>query len=223
MRICGKSDSRCFSVPLIRTAALSSFFACLLWVSMITVGCSNDTNIRLVILGLDAANWHSMEPLLKQDRLPNLNRLIRNGVAGTLETFIPTASPAIWTTIATGHSPDRHGIAFRVLQINEAGGQDEMLDAISSDEREVKALWNLLGDYGIRSAFVSWWATWPSEEVLGFMVSDRIHDPALKRTAYPPNLRNALSDRGILDLPLPSEEMAWIKGIKTTTTIINWR
>lgn len=39
-----------------------------------------------------------------------LSRLIATGAAGSLATFRPTLSPALWTTVATGESPATHGV-----------------------------------------------------------------------------------------------------------------
>ncbi|MCZ6766622.1 MAG: alkaline phosphatase family protein, partial [bacterium] len=43
---------------------------------------------------------------------------------------------------------------------------------ISGRHRKVKALWNILSEQGLGVAVVNWMATWPSEPVNGFMVSD---------------------------------------------------
>ena len=38
----------------------------------------------------------------------------------------------------------------------------------------MRALWSILTEAGMRSDTIAWWATWPAEEVLGHMVSDRV-------------------------------------------------
>ena len=65
---------------------------------------------RVILIGLDAATWVALRPLLFEGRLPHFAQLIQRGVAAHLATFLPTESPLIWTTIATGVSPARHGI-----------------------------------------------------------------------------------------------------------------
>lgn len=185
----------------------------------------------LLILGLDAANWGSMDELLAQGQLPNLSRLISAGSAGELASFVPTASPAIWTTIATGQSPDKHGISFRVLRLDERG-EHEMVSALSSEERSVPALWNLCTEHGVRSAFVGWWATWPAESVDGYIVTDRVHDAALTHTTFPEDLREDLARAGVFDGALPAAQeqvirevraqfAAWRRGIEEGS--IPWR
>jgi hypothetical protein len=39
--------------------------------------------------------------------------------------------------------------------------------------RRVPALWNMASTAGLRVAAVSYWASWPAEEVAGVVVSDR--------------------------------------------------
>jgi|GEM_PF-2340532 len=187
----------------------------LLMTYVMIAGCSSPRPLKLIILGLDAANWSSLDPLMDADRVPNLSRLRRSGASGPLQTFIPTASPAIWTTIATGQSPDRHGIKFRVLQLAERGREQELMAAISSDEREVKALWNLFSDFSLKSAFIGWWATWPAEEMYGYMITDKLHEPRLKRTTFPADLRTRLAEEGLLKPQLPPEEERWVKDLQS--------
>jgi predicted AlkP superfamily phosphohydrolase/phosphomutase len=185
-----------------------------LLISLVTlVSCSDSERVRLLIVGFDAATWTTLRPLLQQGELPNLSELVETGSSGSLATFIPTASPAIWTTIATGQSPSKHGIAFRVLQLEEGSGVHEMLAALSSDERRVPALWNLFSEKGIRSAFVGWWSTWPAEEIAGYIVSDKLHDPNLQQTVYPPELYGELKEAGVLDVGLPEEQEGNIKAV----------
>jgi tetratricopeptide (TPR) repeat protein len=74
----------------------------------------------------------------------------------------------IWTTVATGKLPDKHGIGHFVA-VNEKTG--EQLPA-TSQMRGVKALWNILSDAGRQVAVVGWWATWPAEALRGAVVSD---------------------------------------------------
>ena len=72
---------------------------------------------KAMLIGIDSATWHVMLPLIEQGRLPNIGRLMENGVSGPLRTFKPTLSPLIWATIITGKSPRKHGIrSFVVLK-----------------------------------------------------------------------------------------------------------
>jgi predicted AlkP superfamily phosphohydrolase/phosphomutase len=77
---------------------------------------------RLVVLGIDGADWRVIDPLIAAGRLPNLARVVREGATGTLMSMEPSASPSLWTTIATGVTPDRHGIHNFVVAAKGTGG-----------------------------------------------------------------------------------------------------
>src|SRR5258706_3811582 len=79
-------------------------------------------------------------------------------------------SPLLWTTMATGVGPDRHGVA-EFQAIETASGRRV---PITSRFRRVKALWNILDAAGGTSAFVGWWASYPAEAVRGFQVSNLV-------------------------------------------------
>ncbi len=93
--------------------------------------------------------------------------MMRQGAYGLLETFEPTSSPIIWTTIATGKPPEEHGItAFA-----EGDEENEDLTLLTNADRRVKAIWNILSDYDKRVSVVGWWMTWPVEPINGVMVA----------------------------------------------------
>ena len=49
-------------------------------------------------------------PLVDAGKMPNLARLIEQGVCGNMATLQPALSPMLWTSIATGKRPYKHGI-----------------------------------------------------------------------------------------------------------------
>ena len=71
---------------------------------------SPPTKRKVLLVGWDAADWKVMTPLMEQGRMPNLAGLIERGVMGNLATLQPVLSPMLWTSIATGKRPFKHGI-----------------------------------------------------------------------------------------------------------------
>ncbi len=124
---------------------------------------------KLLLLGIDGADWTLMDPLLDQGALPNFKKLLGNGIRAPLKTIKPTASPLIWTTIATGVGPKKHGISDFTFKV--PGTEDSLLP--TSNMRRVKAVWNILSDQKTSVGVVGWWATYPAEKVVGFIVSDQ--------------------------------------------------
>ncbi len=133
-------------------------------------GASNAPDTPHVLLvGIDAGDWILMDPLLESGRLPNLASLIDSGVRANLRTLSPMLSPLIWTSIATGVRPDRHGILDFLVTDPETGAQSP----VTSSLRRVPAFWNHLTQHGVSMGIVGWLATWPAETITGHMVTDR--------------------------------------------------
>ncbi len=129
------------------------------------------TGRKVLVLGLDGLDWDLVLPWARQGRMPNLARLLAAGTWGTLETLVPTLSPLIWTTIATGVPPDRHGI----LDFVEKDPARGVMVPVTGRSRRVPALWNLASALGRDVLVVGWWGTWPAEKVRGAVVSDRLY------------------------------------------------
>jgi predicted AlkP superfamily pyrophosphatase or phosphodiesterase len=123
----------------------------------------------VVVVGIDGADWYVIRQLIREGQVPTIARLMANGAWGDFQTMAPTLSPAIWTTMATGYSPERHGISEFTTKIPDT----ETWTLVGSTERRAPAVWNLASDAGIPVGVVNWWATFPAEPVKGFVVSDR--------------------------------------------------
>jgi len=123
---------------------------------------------RILLVGLDGADWNIVDPLRQAGKMPHLDRLVRQGVRARLRTIAPMLSPVLWTSMATGVVPQRHGILDFVT-----GTGDEQVP-VSARQRRVKAFWNILSERGLSVGVAGWWATWPAEHVNGFIISDRV-------------------------------------------------
>jgi tetratricopeptide (TPR) repeat protein len=131
---------------------------------------------RIVLVGLDGADWLRIDPLVQAGRLPTFARLKQSGRTGVLLSTPPLVSPIVWTTIATGRPPQDHAV-LDFMADRPAGGQAP----VSSAQRRVPALWNLFSEAGRTVAVVGWWATAPAETVKGTIVSDRVAPQLLRR------------------------------------------
>lgn len=123
---------------------------------------------KLLLIGWDAADWKVIEPLMKQGKMPALERLMSNGVFGRIQTLDPPLSPMLWTSIATGFRADKHGITGFV----EPTPDGSTLQPVTSTSRRVKAIWNILNQNGYKSNVVGWWPSNPVEPINGAMVSN---------------------------------------------------
>ncbi len=136
---------------------------------------------RLLLIGLDGADWRILDDLLAQGRLPTFKRLIDNGVRARLKTVDPVLSPVVWTSAATGFLPSEHGILDFLVRDRRSGRQVP----VTSAHRKVKAIWNLLSEAGVSVGIIGWWATWPAEQVEGYVVSDRVAYQLFGQAASP--------------------------------------
>jgi predicted AlkP superfamily phosphohydrolase/phosphomutase len=151
---------------------------------------------RVFLIGLDGASWNLMGPALKRGKLPNLQKLIETGSSGPLKSLLPTHSPVLWTSIATGKTQKKHGIQTFTAE------KDGKMIPVSGTQRITKAFWNIFSDYGLTVGVVNWWVTWPPEKVNGYMISDRYRNWNPHRDkdvvlTYPPDLLSALPRVGV--------------------------
>jgi len=123
---------------------------------------------RVILLGLDGMDPGVVDLLMSEGKLPNFARLRQDGAYGRLLSRPPLLSPVLWTTVATGKTPDQHGIGHFVATSDVTGQEFP----VTSEMRRVKSIWNMVSDADRNVAVVGWWATWPAESVNGAIVSD---------------------------------------------------
>jgi len=174
---------RGLAAGLIGWMALSGLVAC--------GGSDGARKERVLLIGLDGAEWNLIRPMMSAGEMPNLKALVDRGVSGDLKSLVPLQkSPAIWTTIITGKPPEEHGIRGFVDQV---GGKP-----LTQNIRRVKALWNILSSTGRKVGVVGWLMSWPAESVNGFVVSDYVQYQAarnqrLENRTYPPALYDSVA------------------------------
>jgi hypothetical protein len=117
---------------------------------------------RVLVVGMDGLEWSVVRPLLAAGRMPNLQALMERGSFGYLASMIPTLSPAIWTSIATGKMIEDH----RITNFLDKQGQ-----VFTSGRRVGRAIWNIADEYGLSTDLFGWFVTWPAEHVRGLVVS----------------------------------------------------
>ncbi len=142
--------------------------ALLLAAALVLVSCGGTPpgERKIMIIGIDGLEWDIMGPMLEAGDLPNFARVLSEGAWGEIRSLDVLESPVIWTSIATGKLPEKHGISGFAKQ--RAGAEPVPM---TSNVRRVKALWNILGERGMPVGVIGWLATWPAEEVNGYLVS----------------------------------------------------
>ena len=104
---------------------------------------------KLMLIGIDGLDPRFTRHLVDMGKLPNIEKLIKRGSCRhdlAMVGAMPTVTPPMWTTLATGAYPGTHGITcfFRA--------SEEDLDKIAYnfDSRLCKAeqLWNVFAEAG---------------------------------------------------------------------------
>lgn len=155
---------------------------------------------KLLLVGWDAADWQMMHPLIDAGRMPNLKRLVENGIIGNLLTLQPVLSPILWTSITTGKRAYHHGVYGFV----EPTPDGTALRPTASSTRRCKALWNILAHAGRRCHALGWYASHPAENINGVCVSQlfpvapasatRDDWPAPPNSVFPAELAEQLAE-----------------------------
>ena len=120
-------------------------------------GCGGDRNgpadreaHKLLVIGIDSADWRILDPLLEQGRMPHLKEFMTQASSGRMKTFIPLQkSPVLWASICTGVEPEVHGIH------NFVKGEDER--PVTGSAWHAPALWDILTAADRSTAVMGMW------------------------------------------------------------------
>jgi hypothetical protein len=130
---------------------------------------------RLLVVGIDAATLDAILPLAEQGRLPFLGETVTRGAYARLRSFTPSRVAPLWTSLATGKRPHRHGVRSQWLYPADfvaRGARLRLLPAgilfrewalpdrrrlpIGREERRARTLWEVLTALGTPAAAVGW-------------------------------------------------------------------
>ncbi|HEV3163398.1 MAG TPA: alkaline phosphatase family protein [Isosphaeraceae bacterium] len=144
---------------------------------------------RVAVIGLDCA-----EPSLVfdrfADRLPNLTRLRRRGVWGTLRSCDPPITVPAWMSMMSSKDPGTLGYyGFR----NRADRSYEKMTTATSLVVQEPLLWDFLGQAGKRVILIGVPQTYPPRSVNGLMVTDFLTPSIASNYTYPPALRDEIA------------------------------
>lgn len=122
---------------------------------------------KAVMIGLDGAAWHLLDPLIEKGLMPRLAELRDKGASGRLASTIPTYTPPAWTSAATGVNPGRHGVYGFI----EGHAQSEHQELMHSGKIKAPTIWEIANSQGARVGVYNLPLTYPPRELDGWMVS----------------------------------------------------
>jgi hypothetical protein len=110
---------------------------------------------RVFLVGVDGASWNLLDPRMRSGELPHLAALAERGVTGKLKSVRPLISPTVWTSIATGRSPEVHGVTdFFATRLRA----------------KVPSVFERLAASGLRVGLYDYLLTWPPQTYPGGFV-----------------------------------------------------
>jgi len=124
--------------------------------------------MKVFVLGLDGATWDVLAPLAREGVMPNLARLMAQGVSGTLRSVFPPLSPVAWTGVMTGKNSGKHGV-FEFLEY----AHDPLHGRVNSS-RAIKAelVWEAAGRHGKATVAGGVPMSYPPRPAPGFYLGD---------------------------------------------------
>ncbi|MCK4408540.1 MAG: alkaline phosphatase family protein, partial [Candidatus Eisenbacteria sp.] len=161
---------------------------------------------RILMVGIDSADWDVIGPLMDEGKLPNLAALVESGVSCDLHSLEPKQkSPTIWATIATGKLPEKHGITDYVDPLTK--------NLMTSNVRTARTFWDIIGERGMTVTVVGWLVSWPADAVNGYMVTDyfryspRPDRPLPEHLTYPEDLLDEVESLRVVSEDITDEDL----------------
>jgi predicted AlkP superfamily phosphohydrolase/phosphomutase len=124
--------------------------------------------------------------------LPNLKKMINEGVYGELEsTFPPLTCPA-WPSMFTGKNPGKLGMYdFTRYQPD----QEQKFRLNNSQDYSSQAIWKMLNANGKKVGLLNLPMTFPPQQIDSFLVCGLGSPPATEANyTYPPDLKKTLNE-----------------------------
>ncbi len=144
-------------------------------------------NRKVAVIGLDC-----LEPTLVDrwiDGLPNIKKLMDEGIYGRLRSTDPPITIPAWTSMMTGKSPGTLGFyGFR----NRSDYSYDKLSFATSLLVKEKTVWDYLSSNGKRVILLGVPQTYPPREVNGYLVSGFLAPDTESDYTYPKELKEEI-------------------------------
>jgi len=160
---------------------------------------------KLMVVGLDGADWNLLTPWIEQGKLPTLGKMTKYGTWGPLKSTIPPLSAPAWTSAFTGVNPGKHNI----FDFFKSKGYSIRLT--NATDRKAKAVWEVLSERGLKVIVINVPMTYPPDKVNGIMISGKVGLGGLflNKSAdytYPRKIQKKLSQIGYTMDKVPKKE-----------------
>ena len=115
---------------------------------------------KLILIGFDGGNPPFIERFVKEGRLPNISRIMREGVYSESLPVMPCDTPTNWCTIVTGAWTGTHGItSFHIHLKGEP--LDKVHFSVRSYWSKAEFLWDVAERAGKKTVSIMWPVSFP--------------------------------------------------------------
>ena len=115
---------------------------------------------KILFLGLDAAMPDLVQKFVEEGSMPNVAKLMEQGVFSRLETVFPPLTAAAWTAIVSGSVAGTNGVPS--LMVKHAGEElDHWHTSFDRNEVLCETLWDVAKRLGKKTALINWPVTFP--------------------------------------------------------------
>ena len=161
---------------------------------------------KLLVIGIDSADWRLLKPMVEEGRLPHLQSFMAQSSYGRMKTFFPLEkSPLLWASIVTGVQPSVHGVSSFV--------KGKTQEPVHGSSWYAPALWDIIGAADLTTCVVGMWTTYPARPIKGVMVSDYLpyggsRDKPLAGLVYPEELTDKVAALRVDPASLTADDLA---------------
>lgn len=172
--------------------------------------------MNVLMIGLDGATFTLLDPMIEQGVMPFLGSVIKNGVRSHLMSTRNPLTPPAWTSMITGHSPEKHGIYdfLRPVTMQDGG---VFLKINDYRDNHCETLWSIANRGGKRATTLNFYGMAPAPAIDGYVISGFVPWRHLRHGTHPKSLFDtvrAMDDFDYRDLGMDiGEEKKCVQGL----------
>lgn len=123
---------------------------------------------KVVVLGLDGADWSVIDHMIGQGRMPTLASMKKNGAWGDLESTYPPITCPAWLVFGTGKNPGKLGAYFFLVR---DGHKYNSVPFYFKRDVAGSNFWDILSRSGYKAGVINIPTVHQAYEINGFMIA----------------------------------------------------
>ena len=169
---------------------------------------------KIAVIGVDGFEPVLAKKYMDQGKMPNLQKFVEKGSCRedlVLLGAVPTVTPPLWTTLATGAYPGTHGITC--FFGHNHGHLDSVIYNLDSRRSKAEPLWNIFAEEADKKTLVWHWpgSSWPP-------TSDSPNLAVVDGT-QPQTINTGIANVDISKITIASETYNEVEYLANTNTI----